>query len=54
MSNKGLGHYLTLAKGHSDLRVKACVSQKETVESFGTKFHMKAYGRMGMKIHTNE
>ena len=26
----------------------------ETVGSFETKFHMKAFGRMGMKIYTNE
>ena len=25
----------------------------ETIESFGTKFYMKAYGCMGMKIYTN-
>ena len=26
----------------------------DTIESDGTKFHMKAYGCMGMKIYTNE
>ena len=26
----------------------------ETFETFRTKFHMKAYGCMGMKIYTNE
>ena len=26
----------------------------ETVGSFGTKIHMKAWGRIGMKIYTNE
>ena len=26
----------------------------ETIESFKTKFHMKAYGCMGMKIYTNK
>ena len=26
----------------------------ETVRSFETKFHMKTYGRMGMKIYTPE
>ena len=26
----------------------------ETIKSFGTKFHMKAYGWKGMKIYTNE
>ena len=26
----------------------------ETVESFGTKFHKKAYRQIGMKISTNE
>ena len=37
------GHYLTLAKGHSDFKIKTCFSRK-TIESFGTKFLMKAYG----------
>ena len=36
------GHYLTLVKGHSDFKIKSCFL--ETVESFGTKFLMKAYG----------
>ena len=26
----------------------------DTIESVGTKFHLKAYGCMGMKIYTNE
>ena len=26
----------------------------ESIESFRTKFHMKAYGCMGMKIYTHE
>ena len=53
MSIKGQGHSLTLIKGHSDFKVKPCFSQK-TVGSFGTKIHMKALGRIGMKIYTNE
>ena len=28
MSIKGQGHYLTLAKGHSDFKIKSCFSQK--------------------------
>ena len=52
MSIKGQGHSLTLVKGHSDFKVKTCFA--ETVGRFGTKAHMKAYGRMGMKIYTNE
>ena len=27
-SIKGQGHYLTLAKGHSDYKIKTCFSQK--------------------------
>ena len=26
----------------------------DTIESVGTKFHLNAYGCMGMKIYTNE
>ena len=50
---KGQGHSLILVKGHSDFKVKTCCSQ----EQFGNlepKVHMKANGRMGMKIYTNE
>ena len=53
MSIKGHGHSLTLVKGHSDLKVKTCFFT-ETVGQCGTKANMKAYGRMGMKIYTNE
>ena len=53
MSIKGQGHSLTLVKGHSDFNVKTCFSQK-TVGRFGTKIEMKALGRKGMKIYTNE
>ena len=28
MSIKGQGHYLTLAIGHSDFKIKSCFSQK--------------------------
>ena len=40
---------MTLAVYHGR---KATIQQynSETIESFGTKFHMKAYGCMGMKI----
>ena len=41
MSIKRQGHYLILVRDHSDFKVK-------------TKVHMKAYGRMGMKIYINE
>ena len=47
MSVKGQGHYLTLAKGHSDLKIKTCFVLfflSETVESFKTNFHIRAYG----------
>ena len=53
MSIKGQGLSLTLVKGHSDFKVKICFSA-ETVGQFGTKIHMKALGRIGMKIYTNE
>ena len=53
MSIKGLGPFLTLDKGYSDFKVKTCFFA-EIVERFETKAHMKAYGRMGMKIYTNE
>ena len=48
MSIKGEGPYFKLAKGHSDFNFS------KIVESFGTKFHMRASRRMGMKIYTNE
>ena len=48
MSIKGQGHSMTLAKGHSDFKIKPC-----THWSFATKLHMKAYGITGMKIYTN-
>ena len=47
MSIKGQGHYLTLAKGHSDFKIKTCFSQ----ETFETKFHIKAYGNTGILSH---
>ena len=50
---KGQGHSLTLVKGHSDFKVKTCFFSK-TIGSFGTKIHMKAWGRIGMKIYINE
>ena len=53
MSIKGQGHSLTLVKDHSDFKVKTCFSQKQFGD-FGTKVHMKAYGRTGMKICINE
>ena len=51
MSIKGQGHSLTLTlvKGHPDFNVKTCFSQK-----LGTKIHIKASERKGMKIYTNE
>ena len=53
MSIKGQGHSLTLVKGHSDFKVKTCFSHKQLAD-VGTKIHMKALGRIGMKIYTNE
>ena len=35
-------------------KVKTCFSQKQLGDLERTKAHMKAYGRMGMKIYTNE
>ena len=49
---KGQGHSLTLVKNHSDFKVKTFFSQK--VGRFGIKVHMKARGRMEMKIYINE
>ena len=28
MNSKGQGHYFTLAKGHLDIKIKTCFSQK--------------------------
>ena len=53
MSIKGQGHSLTLFKGHSDFNVKTCFSQKQ-LGNLERKIHMKAWGRKGMKIYTNE
>ena len=53
MSVKSQGHSLTLVKGYSDFKVKTCFSQKQ-LGDLQTKAHMKAEGRMGMKIYTNE
>ena len=47
------GNSLTLAKGHPEFKIKTYVFS-ETIESFETKVHMKAYGRIGMNIDTNE
>ena len=52
MNIKGQGHSLSLAKDHSDFKIKTCFS--ETIRSFETKVHMKAYGGMLMKIYTKE
>ena len=43
MSIKCQSHYLTLAKGHSDFKIKICFFS-EIVELFGTEFHMKDNG----------
>ena len=53
MSNKGQGHSLTLVKGHSYFNVKTSFFSK-TVGRFGTKIHMKVWGRKGIKIYTIE
>ena len=52
MSVKGQGHSLTLVKGYSDFKLKL-VSRRNSWAIF-TKAHMKATGRMEMKIYTNE
>ena len=46
------GHSLTLVKGHSDFKVKTCF----LINSWAiwNQNHMKALGRIGMKIYTNE
>ena len=51
MSIKGQDHSMTIAKGHSDFKIKTCFSS-EINGSFETKFYVKAYGRIGMKIYT--
>ena len=53
MSFKGQGHSLIMVKGHSDFKVKTLFFT-ETVGLFGTKAHMEALVKMGMKIYTNE
>ena len=40
--------------GQRLLRFQINLFLAETVGRFGTKAHMKAYGRMGLKIYTNE
>ena len=52
MSIEGQGHCLTLAKGHSDFKIKTFFT--ETVGSFETKFYMKAYRRMGKKFYAKK
>ena len=47
MSIRDLGHSFTMAKNHSPFKVKLFFS--ETVETFETKFHIKAYGITGIK-----
>ena len=51
MSIIGQGHSLTLVKDHSDFKVKTCFSQKKLGD---LEVNVKAYGRMGMKIYTND
>ena len=45
-------------KGHSDFKIKTCFFFSETVSSFGTKVHKKAFfgenGNEGMNTSTNE
>ena len=50
MSIKGQDHSLTFAKDHSDSKLKL-VFFSEIVRSFETKFYVKAYGRIGMKLY---
>ena len=53
MSIKSQGHSLTLVKGNSEFKVKTCFSQKQ-LGDLEPKLIMEAYGRMRMKIYTNE
>ena len=54
MSTKGQGHSLTLVKGLSDFKIKTCFSQKQLGNLEPKLIIMKAYGRNGMKIYTND
>ena len=61
MSVKGQGHSLTLAKGHLDFKIKTCFFFCLFVCLFVLFFcqkqlghFMKPYGRMGIKIYTND
>ena len=53
MSVKYQGHSLTLAKGQAGFKIKNLFCSGN-VGSFETEFKIKAYGRIGMQIHTNE
>lgn len=41
---QGQRQYLIFAKGNSDYNIKTVFFFSETIESFGTKFLVKAYG----------
>ena len=53
MSIQGQGHSLTLAQGHSDMKIKTCFFS-ETTRPFVTKFHRKAFRNTEMKINKYE
>ena len=52
MSVRAQGHSLTFEQVTQTSKLK--LFNSETVGSFETKFHMKAFGRIGMKIYTCE
>ena len=53
MSIKGQVHSSTLVKGHSDLNVKTFFL-KDSWAIWNQNLYIKALGRIGMKIYTNE
>ena len=53
MNIKGQGHSLTLDKGHLRF-LNLSLFFSDSLGSFETKFQMKDYRRMGMKIQTNK
>ena len=49
MSIKGQGHYLTLAIGHSDFKIKTCFSQK-LLSHLEPNFSLKLMGEWEWKF----
>ena len=54
MSIQSQGYSLTLAQGHSDMKIKTCFFFSETTRPFLTKFHRKAFRNKEMKINKYE